>query len=124
MIGIDKPVHGKCKWAFDDSTFLKWQQHKSNCLWISADAGCRKSVLLRAIMDEGTATNNDKITTTCYYFFRDDNVDRQNGAGALSAILRQFSVKSHAFYDMRCKTLKSTKSPSAQSSIHLYKCFT
>ncbi|KAF9250160.1 hypothetical protein DTO027I6_365 [Penicillium roqueforti] len=50
---------GTCRWAFQSSEYIRWWE--SNCndlLWVSADPGCGKSVLVRSIIDDYSETSH------------------------------------------------------------------
>jgi uncharacterized membrane protein len=67
--------------------YKKWRQSShDDLLWISADPGCGKSVLAKAIIDEELDSTGDH--TVCYFFFK-DNEDQNDLATALCAILHQ-----------------------------------
>jgi hypothetical protein len=61
----------------------------SSLLWISADPGCGKSVMMRFLIDHNKNQDLIKETNTCYFFFKSDNKEQRNPAHALSAILHQ-----------------------------------
>lgn len=101
-------VDGTCEWFFTDDAFCKWRDGlDSGLFWFSADPGYGKSVLSRALVEEGhlqcfvstidasspsIITEND--SQVCYFFFKDDDERRTNLARALCAILHQlFSSK-------------------------------
>lgn len=91
---IEKRVAGTCRWVLDHPKYLAWKQSTNNLLWISADPGCGKSVLSRALVDERLVVPESGTTTVCYYFFKDDDAGRQGAANALSSILHQiFTAK-------------------------------
>jgi len=56
-------------------------------LWVSADPGCGKSVLVRYLADE--VLPGSSARTTCYFFFKDDFEDQRSATGALCSILHQ-----------------------------------
>ncbi|OLN87733.1 Ankyrin repeat domain-containing protein 50-like protein 3 [Colletotrichum chlorophyti] len=80
-------VPGTCKWVLEHQRYQTWQQSPhDDLLWISADPGCGKSVLAKALVDEEFQHTNDH--TVCYFFFKDN--DEQNSlATALCALLHQ-----------------------------------
>ncbi|KAF2219963.1 nucleoside phosphorylase domain-containing protein, partial [Elsinoe ampelina] len=79
---------GTCGWVLKHPTFLQWKQSTQNTLlWISADPGCGKSVLTRALVDE-QLLSNDSDTLVCHFFFRES--DGQNHVHeSLCALLHQ-----------------------------------
>lgn len=60
---------------------------------MSADPGCGKSVLAKALVDEGLLTSGLRRPSICYFFFKEDDVDRQSSASALCAILHQLFIQ-------------------------------
>ena len=83
-------VAGTCAWFFEDERFLNWRNSKSSeLLWVSAGPGCGKSVLARALIDERRVCTNVMASTVCYFFFKDGQQKRMDGASALCAILHQ-----------------------------------
>ena len=87
---LNKRIDGTCVWCFQDERFIDWRDcDSSSLLWISAGPGCGKSVLSRALIDEGRVSKNAITTTVCSWFFRDGQQYRTHNANALSAILHQ-----------------------------------
>jgi len=98
-------VPGTCEWLLTDERFYKWRDSKSSSLlWVSASPGRGKSVLSRALIDEGQLVTNvtnititpsaittsvDTISTISYFFFKDGGDGRMDGAHALCAIRHQ-----------------------------------
>ncbi|RDW62198.1 hypothetical protein BP6252_11631 [Coleophoma cylindrospora] len=82
-----KKVPGTCRWVLDHPQYQQWvESQKDNLLWISADPGCGKSVLSRALIE-----NEFRSTTPysiCYFFFK-DNEQQDKLAVALCALLHQ-----------------------------------
>jgi hypothetical protein len=87
-------VDGTCKWFLEHPNFHSWQESKnSSLLWVSADPGCGKSVLSKFLIDKELPTINSR--TTCYFFFKNDDIDQKSATKALCALLHQlFSQKS------------------------------
>ncbi|MCJ1371085.1 hypothetical protein MMC20_002300 [Loxospora ochrophaea] len=86
-------VNGTCQWFLQHPNFTAWRDsRKPSLLWVSADPGCGKSVLSKSLIDNELRSTTSR--TTCYFFFKDDDVDQQNVETALSALLHQlFSQK-------------------------------
>jgi hypothetical protein len=83
-------VQGTCEWFFMDDRFCKWRDsNTSSLLWVSAGPGCGKSVLSRALIDEGRLSMRVTTSTICYFFFKDGNESRMHITDALCAILHQ-----------------------------------
>jgi hypothetical protein len=67
-------VDGTCEWFSNHPKFRSWQESKmSNLLWVSADAGCGKSILAKYLVD--ALFPSTKLRTTCYFFIKDDFED-------------------------------------------------
>ena len=86
-------VDGTCEWFLKHENFLNWRKStKSSLLWVSADPGCGKSVLSRFLVESELLSTES--CTTCYFFFKDDNIDQKSVTNAFSALLHQlFSQK-------------------------------
>ncbi|GKT90334.1 LOW QUALITY PROTEIN: NACHT and ankyrin domain protein [Colletotrichum tofieldiae] len=83
-------VAGTCEWFFKDYRFRNWLgSTTSSIIWVSAGPGCGKSVLARALVDEGRLSSRPETTTVCYFFFNDGEERRTNSCDALAAILHQ-----------------------------------
>lgn len=85
-------VDGTCEWFLGHSKFTAWRQDTTaNLLWVTAGPGCGKSVLSRALVDEGLLHSekpDSKTASICYFFFKDD-AERGSGLNALRSILHQ-----------------------------------
>ena len=80
-------VQGTCEWFKRHPIYTKWRDDEgSSLLWVSADPGCGKSVLLKRLIDEALKDSNKIV---CYFFFKDDFVDQKTSANAACALLRQ-----------------------------------
>ncbi|KAM6478456.1 ankyrin repeat-containing domain protein [Trichoderma sp. SZMC 28011] len=85
-------VQGTCDWFVSHEHFRTWNESSSSSmLWVSADPGCGKSVLMRHLVDSVVQTTASR--TVCYFFFKDDFPDQKNVASALCCILRQIFVQ-------------------------------
>ncbi|KKP05399.1 hypothetical protein THAR02_02504 [Trichoderma harzianum] len=88
-------VQGTCDWFASHEHFRTWNESSSlSLLWVSADPGCGKSVLVRHLVDSVLQTTASR--TVCYFFFKDDFPDQKNVASALCCILRQIFVQKPA----------------------------
>jgi NACHT domain/Ankyrin repeats (3 copies) len=83
---------GTCRWVLENDIYAQWwQADKDDLLWISADPGCGKSVLVRSLIDH--ELQNTNTSTICYFFFK-DNKEQDSLATALCALLHQlFSAR-------------------------------
>jgi hypothetical protein len=85
-------VPGTCEWFVTHTLFRDWQESKSSrMLWVSADPGCGKSVLVKYLVDSILPTTESR--TTCYFFFKDDFEDQRSAIGALCCILQQLFMQ-------------------------------
>ena len=94
-------IAGTCQWFLSHKDFLTWREsQRSELLWLSADPGCGKSVLAKYLVDRGeeSMTVNLEPPTVCYFFFKDGDLDRMDGAKALSAILYQLLMQQPELY--------------------------
>ena len=80
-------VADTCQWVLSHPKYREWHESSSDdLLWISADAGCGKSVLARSLVDNELQSTDTH--TVCYFFFK-DNQEQDNIAAAFCAILHQ-----------------------------------
>ncbi|KAF2466034.1 uncharacterized protein BDR25DRAFT_359824 [Lindgomyces ingoldianus] len=76
-----KRVPDTCVWFLEHPTFQQWKDSSGDhLLWLSADPGCGKSVLSRALIDEKLL--GEESATICHFFFK-DNDEQNNIATAL-----------------------------------------
>ncbi|KAF4211483.1 hypothetical protein CNMCM8980_002009 [Aspergillus fumigatiaffinis] len=81
-------AQGTCQWFVTHPLFTDWQQRESSiALWVSADPGCGKSVLVKYLVDSVLPTSMSRIVS--YFFFKDEFDDQRTVAGALCCILYQ-----------------------------------
>ncbi|KAL6821372.1 hypothetical protein V8C40DRAFT_250194 [Trichoderma camerunense] len=81
-------VVGTCEWFIQHHLFQDWKKSASpRLLWVSADPGCGKSVLVKYLVDEIILTTPK--TTVCYFFFKDDFEDQKSITSALCCIIYQ-----------------------------------
>ena len=83
---------GTCTWLLDHSQYQVWHQERvSSLLWLSADAGCGKSVISSYLIEElrGAESQTGLPGIVCHYFLKND-VD---GILALQALLHQLFVQ-------------------------------
>lgn len=75
-------------WFLEHLTFQEWKANEhDDLLWLSADPGCGKSVLSRALVDEKLV--GVESSSICHFFFK-DNEEQNNVATAMCALLHQF----------------------------------
>jgi ankyrin repeat protein len=92
------PVHlnGTCKWFTKHLQYQKWLSQDSGLLWVSADPGCGKSVLIKHLVDNILPGSDERLL--CYFFFKDDFGDQRTSTGALCCILRQLFMQEPALF--------------------------
>ncbi|KAL8710674.1 MAG: hypothetical protein Q9225_007244 [Loekoesia sp. 1 TL-2023] len=94
-------IPGTCEWFLSHVSFLTWRKsRRSGLLWLSADPGCGKSVLSKALVDRRgeVLTVNPEPPTVCYFFFKDGDINRMDAANALRAILHQLIMQNPRLY--------------------------
>ncbi|KAL7781120.1 ankyrin repeat-containing domain protein [Trichoderma afarasin] len=81
-------VAGTCEWFIQHHLFKDWKKSTSSrLLWVSADPGCGKSVLVKYLVDNIILSANK--STVCYFFFKDDFEDQKSITSALCCIIYQ-----------------------------------
>jgi hypothetical protein len=86
---IDHPVFGTCRWILDHERYIHWKEDSvSSLLWLSADAGCGKSVLANYLITYLKSLGIPK-PNVCFFFFKDGLHQQADSIHALSAILHQ-----------------------------------
>ncbi|CAI7663419.1 unnamed protein product [Penicillium glandicola] len=96
-------VKGTCEWFLGHQTFQKWRSSEDNdLLWLSADPGCGKSVLSKALIDEKLV--DDGSATICYFFFK-DNEEQNSIATAICALLHQLFYGRHDVFQKHAENL-------------------
>lgn len=80
---------GTLEWFFEEvELFKSWRNSReSQTLIVYAGAGCGKSVMMRAAVDEEISSNTERIT--CYFFFRQGPPLQESVSEALNALLHQ-----------------------------------
>ncbi|KAL2817926.1 ankyrin repeat-containing domain protein [Aspergillus cavernicola] len=113
-------VAGSCRWVLESSQYRNWlDRQQDDLLWISADPGCGKSVLAKAIIDENLSA--DKYTV-CYFFFRDD--ERQTNISlALCCLLHQLFQQQPHLLSRAIELLKSKSNTLKQDPDELWRLF-
>ncbi|KAK4155684.1 hypothetical protein C8A00DRAFT_41698 [Chaetomidium leptoderma] len=88
---VDDPVPGTCEWVISHETWSQWHMsRKSALLWITADAGCGKSVTAKFLVNHLLSLPNFCQTKNiCYFFFKEGLEDQDNASAAVSAVLHQ-----------------------------------
>src|SRR5262245_10112032 len=85
-------VDGTCIWIFKHPQYQSWLAETGHSLlWVSADAGCGKSVLASFLVDHHKNHSASDINV-CYFFFKEDNDEQRNVVQGLSALLHQLYI--------------------------------
>jgi len=80
-------VPGTCGWFKDHENYQKWRcNDEKDLLWVSADPGCRKSVLSRFLVEDLLPVEGTNIY---YFFFKDEGKEQKSAASAVCALLHQ-----------------------------------
>jgi hypothetical protein len=80
-------VLGTCALVLEHKIFQDWNASSGDdLLWISADPGCGKLVLSRALINEKLI--GSRSSTLCHFFFK-DNEEQDDIATAFCALLYQ-----------------------------------
>ena len=96
-----------CQWFLQHPTFEKWRNSsRDEVICLSADPGCGKSVLSRALIDERLVTDSAERVTLCYFFFN-DNEEQSSATTALCALIHQLNCKHHDL--LRAITAQATR---------------
>ena len=83
-------VPGTCQWFFQNVRYKRWIEDScSGLLWVTADPGCGKSVLSKSLIEHEDRNESVGASTTCYFFFKDDNADQKSVTKAVCALLHQ-----------------------------------
>ncbi|KAH8660524.1 hypothetical protein BX600DRAFT_438738 [Xylariales sp. PMI_506] len=84
------PVPGTCLWLLQHPKYkLFFDNPGASLLWLSADAGCGKSVLASFLVDYYQKSFKLSDCRVCYFFFKSDNTEQSKAEYALQSILYQ-----------------------------------
>ncbi|KAK1637464.1 hypothetical protein BDP81DRAFT_317718 [Colletotrichum phormii] len=89
---IDNPISKTCEWFTSHTQWNRWDSLPgSGLLWITADAGCGKSVLAKYLVNffRERTSRAHLHTHVCYFFFKEGLEHQDNAPSAVSAILHQ-----------------------------------
>jgi hypothetical protein len=85
---IVQNVQGTCRWIFENERYRDWNEGKSGrLLWVSADAGCGKSVLAKYLTVFLKKRNPG--SNVCFFIFKNGSAEQEDAVHAISAILHQ-----------------------------------
>ncbi|KAL1860723.1 hypothetical protein Daus18300_009066 [Diaporthe australafricana] len=92
-------VEGTCSWILQHEKLKAWENSpQRSLLWISADAGCGKSVLTSYLINH-YQKYAEADTNVCYFFFKDDNAEQSDAVVGMSAILNQLYLANQKVLD-------------------------
>lgn len=117
-------VPGTCEWFLSHRSFVEFRETESSAmLWVSADPGCGKSVLVKHLVDEVLLPTDSRAV--CYFFFKDDFDDRKSLSSALCCLLRQlFLQKPHLLSEKVANRFLAGGSTITKSSSELWEILT
>ena len=79
-----------CQWFLENVIYKRWIEDScSGLLFVTADPGCGKSVLPKSLIEHEDRNESVGASTTCYFFFKDDNADQKSVTKAICALLHQ-----------------------------------
>ena len=97
---------GTCQWLTQHARFLQWFNRwdvSTRVLWVSAYAGCGKSVLAKYLVDEilpgSHSTQKPSDRTVCHFFFKDRERKKQKFKDALRSLTWQLLTKNRHLVD-------------------------
>lgn len=83
-------VSGTCQWILEHELYKSWfKAEASSLLWISADPGCGKLVMMSFLISHNKNQSLVEETNTCYFFFKTNSPEQREPTHALCAILHQ-----------------------------------
>ncbi|KAG7059460.1 ankyrin repeat protein, partial [Colletotrichum scovillei] len=110
---IDDPIPKTCEWVTSHEIWTLWDSVPGSALlWISADAGCGKSVVAKYLVDffQKRTFSAHLHTHVCYFFFKEGLENQDNASSAVSAVLHQLlSKQSRVMHHAMAKYLSMPK---------------
>lgn len=111
-----KAVDGTCLWTLEHPTYVAWRDTvEKRLLWISADAGCGKSVLCRKILEDDLPKRAPQ-TRVIYFFFKDTSSDQRSARLCLLALLHQLICTTPSLVEHAMPLYQARKRGIAESS--------
>lgn len=95
---IDDPIAKTCEWVTSHNIWNLWDSVPGSALlWITADAGCGKSVAAKYLVDffQKRTSGAYRHTHVCYLFFKEGLENQDNAHSAVSAVLHQLFSRQH-----------------------------
>lgn len=116
-------IRGTCTWILRHEKLRAWENSPNRALlWISADAGCGKSVLTSYLINHyhKKARPGDNL---CYFFFKDDNEEQSDAVAGMSAVLSQFFSANRELQDIAVDHLSVHGNSALKNVAHLWQIF-
>ncbi|KAK1484968.1 ankyrin repeat protein [Colletotrichum abscissum] len=95
---IDDPIAKTCEWVTSHKIWNLWDSVPGSALlWITADAGCGKSIAAKYLVDffQKRTSRAYLHTHVCYFFFKEGLEHQDKAHSAVSAVLHQLFSKQH-----------------------------
>lgn len=88
---VEDPVPGTCGWVLSHEKWRQWDSLPTPALlWITADAGCGKSVLAKFLVEHLLSQRDSYPRRHVFHFFFKEGLENQDNASkAVSALLHQ-----------------------------------
>jgi hypothetical protein len=88
---VEDPVPGTCEWVLSHEKWRQWDSLPTPALlWITADAGCGKSVLAKFLTEHLLSQRDMYPRRHVFHFFFKEGLENQDNASkAVSALLHQ-----------------------------------
>ena len=87
-VAVERAVPGTCEWFLGHPDFVDWvSSDAAGVLWVTANAGCGKSVMSGFLADALAST--ERNLTVCSFFFKGGQDHRHEAYNGLCALLHQ-----------------------------------
>ena len=87
-VAVERAVPGTCEWFLGHPDFVDWvSSDAAGVLWVTANAGCGKSVMSGFLADALASTARN--LTVCSFFFKGGQDHRHEAYNGLCALLHQ-----------------------------------
>ncbi|ETS79015.1 hypothetical protein PFICI_08868 [Pestalotiopsis fici W106-1] len=116
---VDDHVPGTCEWVLSHGMWRQWDAAPDSCLlWITADAGCGKSVIAKFIVEHLLTQSRESLAprNICHFFFKEGLDDQDNAASAVSNLL-------HQIYSAQSSLIKHAMKRYTTMSLSTFKAF-
>ncbi|KAN0075809.1 Sex-determining protein fem-1, partial [Elaphomyces granulatus] len=108
---IPQRISGTCEWFLNHPKYRTWLDGEEvKLLWVSADPGCGKSVLVKSLIDEQfLSVTSSPADNICYFFFKDDDEQSRSPVTALSSLLHQLFTQNRSLLKHAMESFKRNK---------------